>query len=101
MNEIEETEELSSVDIVFEEMLQDTVLKLLKINGYSPEDNPIEYDRSRDDSQYSLYEDSILEMLDVMNATNITCLDCDAPDLLIPMHSCTLELDDITPNKEQ
>lgn len=96
-----ETDELSSIDIVAEEMIHDITLKLLKINGFSPEENPIEFDGTKEDSQYSLIRDDILQILDLMDAYKIICLDCDEHDLLIPMHSCTLELDYETPNKEK
>lgn len=87
-------------DSIFdEEVLDELVLKLLKINGFSPSKSPIEYDKTIDDSQYSLTRDAILEIVSVADAYKILCLDCDKYDLLIPMHSCTLELDASTEEK--
>lgn len=88
-----EMETKTSIDLVAEEMLHDIVMKLMALNKWEIEKNPIEFDPEREDSQYTLIREDIISMLDVMGAETIRCLECEEKDIFISAHKCPVELD--------
>ena len=65
-------------------------------NGLNVDDNPIEFDKSRDDSQISILEDEVAQILKVIEkhykVEPIECLECGGKDVLVVAHTCTIDL---------
>ena len=65
-------------------------------NGWNVDDNPIEFDKSRDDSQISILADEVAQILKVIEkhykVEPIECLECGGKDVLVVAHTCTIDL---------
>lgn len=62
--------------------------KIMADRGWSPEQNPIEFDRDRDDSQIVLIKEDLEEMLTYFHSSEIWCehTGCKKKDILIYTH---------------
>ena len=76
--------------------LNGIVEELMTLNGWNVDDNPIEFDKSRDDSQISILQDEVAQILKVIEkhykVEPIECLECGGKDVLVVAHTCTMDL---------
>ena len=76
--------------------LDGIVEELMTLNGWNIDDNPIEFDKNRDDSQISLFQEEVVQILKVIEkhykVEPIECLECGGKDILVTVHTCTMDL---------
>jgi hypothetical protein len=73
---------------VSKKLLWEIAEKIMADRGWSPEQNPIEFERDRDDSQIVLIREDLEEMLTYFNSSELWCehTGCKKKDLIIYTH---------------
>jgi hypothetical protein len=74
---------------VSQKLLWEIAEKIMYDRHWSPEQNPIEFDRDRDDSQIVLIKEDLEEMLTYFRSSEIWCeqTECRKKDILIYTHT--------------
>lgn len=74
---------------VSKKLLWEIAEKIMSDRGWSPEQNPIEFERDRDDSQIVLIYEDLQDMLTYFNSGELWCehTGCKKKDLIIYTHT--------------